>query len=515
MPAPAPDATTPDRPIGLPPPRHGPARRLVWWLIVLSLPLVVGALGLSIYRLRALQRLDRALAFAARTDPGWDAPSAFRSGPPPARPEDDLAPRLRSVALALGPNWDAAQLPGGNAPLRRRNDLLAALKGRDHRTPLPAGLAALVLADLDAVRPAVEEARGLAVGGTGFNVPPPPLPRFPSPFWPRRGLMSQAQLDMIQIESLLRSDAAAQAEAGDPDLALADLAALLRLSSYDTVYPDSGWAQSHFRVQGSRLDLLGRVLTQSAPTEGGLARVAAALEGLRSENVLLAALRADRAGYDRALAGLAGGTLTLTQALGAGSPLSGYPIPRAVVESNRAYQLEIFNSAVELARLPVRDRVRGFPVWVMGWGGGLSPTDFLSTRSTGMIYSLFEAGPRIEVQLDAARVAVAAERFRLAHGRPPANAEELVPRFLPEAPADPFTDDAPMRLQSTADGLAAYSLGRDRTDGGGRVLRRSSNGIMQEEGADWGYVVPSPDRRGLAEGATPLPRDVFAREPGP
>jgi hypothetical protein len=514
--APAPDATPSETdPIGRPPSRRGPTRRLVGLLILLCLPIVAGSLAFGVYRLHALQRLDRALALASQTDPGWNAPAVFRSGTPPARAEDDLVPLLRAVAAALGPRWNApgqyAQFPPDR---RRRYDLLRDANGPDHRHPLTAGLAAQVLGDLHALRPAPEEARRIAFIGNGFRIPPP---GGPGPGWPRLGgALTQVDWDILAVEELLRADAVAQAEAGDPDLALVDLVALLKLTSYRTAYPTAGVTLYRYRLQLELVDLLGRVLSRGSPTERGLAPLAAALADQRAEGTLLATIRADRAGYDRALADLTEGKITPAQALvGGGSPLARYPIPRAVIESNRAHQLVMYNEAVELARLPARDRVRFYPAWVGRWWGGRFATDILSTQGQGLLLPLFEEAKRVEVWLDAARVAVAAERFRLAHGRPPGDVAELVPRYLDVAPADPFAEAGPLRLRENARGLAAYSLGTDGVDGGGEVVPRSPGRDARLFPPDWGLLVPHPDRRGLPDGAAPLPRDVFAREPVP
>lgn len=63
-------------------------------------------------------------------------------------------------------------------------------------------------------------------------------------------------------------------------------------------------------------------------------------------------------------------------------------------------------------------------------------------------------------------IALAIERFRRKHGRPPKNLEELVPNFLPMVPLDPFADQ-PLRFKSSGDGLLIYSVGSDGIDNGG------------------------------------------------
>jgi hypothetical protein len=67
-------------------------------------------------------------------------------------------------------------------------------------------------------------------------------------------------------------------------------------------------------------------------------------------------------------------------------------------------------------------------------------------------------------------VALAAERYRLKHGRWPEKLDDLQP-FLRSIPIDPFGDGRPVKPKRMADGLVIYSLGRDREDNGGHLNR--------------------------------------------
>lgn len=102
---------------------------------------------------------------------------------------------------------------------------------------------------------------------------------------------------------------------------------------------------------------------------------------------------------------------------------------------------------------------------------------------------------------DATRVAIAAERFRRANGAWPEDVEQLVPRYLPTAPRDPFAD-GPLRIRTTDDGLMVYSIGADRDDDGGRhgeLARRwidpdEAGSIQQGDDAEGDWVlVPEPE----------------------
>jgi hypothetical protein len=83
---------------------------------------------------------------------------------------------------------------------------------------------------------------------------------------------------------------------------------------------------------------------------------------------------------------------------------------------------------------------------------------------------------RFEARRRGALVAVAVELYRLEHaGQPPKNLEELVPRFLPEIPDDPF-DGQPLRYRRLGKGFVVYSIGADRTDNEGKERKPGRGG---------------------------------------
>ena len=75
---------------------------------------------------------------------------------------------------------------------------------------------------------------------------------------------------------------------------------------------------------------------------------------------------------------------------------------------------------------------------------------------------LREAGGLARLRL--AQCAVAVERFRLSEGRLPAELKEVVPRFLPLVPVDPF-NDTPMRYRLLAKGYVVYVVEHERPAG--------------------------------------------------
>lgn len=97
-----------------------------------------------------------------------------------------------------------------------------------------------------------------------------------------------------------------------------------------------------------------------------------------------------------------------------------------------------------------------------------------------------------QTQTDAARVACALERFRLANGRLPEHLEALVPRFIDAIPTD-VIDGQPLRYHLNADGgYVIYSIGWNRVDDGGKpfvVDRKEGSGVDSTQG-DWVWQMP-------------------------
>ncbi|MGB2984586.1 MAG: hypothetical protein WBE26_01775 [Phycisphaerae bacterium] len=94
--------------------------------------------------------------------------------------------------------------------------------------------------------------------------------------------------------------------------------------------------------------------------------------------------------------------------------------------------------------------------------------------------------------LKAARLAVAAEQFRLKAGRLPESLDELVPQYLDAVPTDPF-DGQPMRFAVTEKGIVIYSVGANLADDGGIVAWQKT----KPHHPDVGFRLFQPQHRGL------------------
>src|SRR5262249_49754007 len=135
------------------------------------------------------------------------------------------------------------------------------------------------------------------------------------------------------------------------------------------------------------------------------------------------------------------------------------------VKHQRAALLRYLTRFVEAARLPPEPQREE----IARLEAGLAEQPLLVRAFTPGLAKIVEALRRSDAQLRCARAAVAAERYRRAHGRWPESLQELVEAgLLKEVPADPY-DGRPLRLARPGDGLVVYTVGPDLQDNGGNI----------------------------------------------
>jgi hypothetical protein len=93
---------------------------------------------------------------------------------------------------------------------------------------------------------------------------------------------------------------------------------------------------------------------------------------------------------------------------------------------------------------------------------------------TGMtmpaVVTSYAAAVRADALQRALQIGLAAEQYRVRHGKFPAELADLAPDFIPVIPTDPF-DGKPMKMKPTEHGLILYSIGPDMVDDGGSPLK--------------------------------------------
>ena len=92
---------------------------------------------------------------------------------------------------------------------------------------------------------------------------------------------------------------------------------------------------------------------------------------------------------------------------------------------------------------------------------------FLARAITPKFSNIAVTDCRTMARLDAARVALAVERYRLANGKLPESLNDLIPEFLESIPIDPF-DGKPLKYKKLDLGFVVYSVDEDEQDNGGK-----------------------------------------------
>ncbi len=125
--------------------------------------------------------------------------------------------------------------------------------------------------------------------------------------------------------------------------------------------------------------------------------------------------------------------------------------------------LECSNGAIALAKTKPQALTRYFPE-------KLNTVKHLIARQFIQVGTkLTSAEMSTNAELRALIVALACERYRLAHGTWPTSLKDLQPDYLKEIPIDPYTGKE-MIYRLLPDSVVIYSVGHDLTDNGGEVL---------------------------------------------
>lgn len=160
-----------------------------------------------------------------------------------------------------------------------------------------------------------------------------------------------------------------------------------------------------------------------------------------------------------------------------------------VVRGNQRHMTEYMDRLIAVADDPfaLLEAARD----MHGPGRGSRLYRFTTEQLAPSVARVCELHVRLIVNLRTADAAIAAERFRLAHGRFPAELAELVPDYLPAVPEDPHTGD-PLRLVSDEEGITIYAVG-EGGDNQGRLHAPRNSGVT----VDVGYRLLHPALRGL------------------
>jgi hypothetical protein len=128
-------------------------------------------------------------------------------------------------------------------------------------------------------------------------------------------------------------------------------------------------------------------------------------------------------------------------------------------------------------------------------GEQIGPYNMIAKAVTPLFGKFAQRMSHAQSAVDLARVAIALERYRLAHGAFPDSLDALSPQFMPQIPHDVINGE-PLHYRRTADGqFVLYSVGWNETDDGGVIAFRentrneTADDIDMEQG-DWVWRYP-------------------------
>jgi hypothetical protein len=470
-------------------------RRFGW--LVLTFALLV--LGLVVcHRIIGARRLSAAIAEADRLDPGWqwEDLAAKRAAVPD---DQNAAPVVLEAARLLPEDWPPKQAP--ESPRDEAKSLVDRVREVESVEQLDAALLTEVRDEVQKFGPALRAAHQLAGYRTG---------RYPDLSFEDYHLSRELNhLDRCrQVAKLLWLDAVLRAEERRAQAALASSRCLVIAGR--SIGDEPGVIAQVSRNACRQLAVKGveRTLAQGQAAEDDLAAMQQLFQDEQAQNTLLMALRGERAFRNRVMSWVDDRDLEQldqgSRGIGLGGISREHPWLNAAchwfmvgwLKENHAVMLELSTEAVEAAKLPVDDQVARLKplhrkAQAMQYEIGWPPYRYAyGATSTWGMFRIAETFATSRAELRCAIAALAAERFRLAHGRWPNTLDELVPRSLAAVPLDPF-DSKPVKLSRFDDGILIYSVGR-YGDGRGAEDRSSAPpGVeIEQKLASWKSEAP-------------------------
>jgi hypothetical protein len=495
-----------------------PRRRWVWWVVVGVgvLGLVIGPIGiwLTVVWFGGLAQLESAMAEADAIYPHWRWEDLIRQREQ-VPPEENAWPLIEQIAARYRANPYTETLERNQRFWDRWNQYLASNPNRylpaelskeledwiAHDRTLP-----LLIEQVNRRRRA--QAPWPYLGGS----PPLPYPiSIESVLWRNRSALA------IMHEHYLNQERYREAE-------IAVLAAWKVVTALDDIpseyYQSIGSGSQNWAIRRLERHLL---LTEFSQENRQIVRQLLERQQEIARQRIFWAIRAERALAHERFEQIRRGELSLTKADDWGGGSSWLPSnwgellqhylwdkPKGVLMRRFgpivlwAHQHQLHAEAIsdcnrlEKAANKSDDEVsrewksiceRRLQTWQKWWFTG-------NADSIAGISLYNDALRRSKILLEAAKAGLAAEEFRVEHGRLPHDWNELVPRYLPSIPHDSFAG-GPFQFKTTADGIVIYSVGTDRKDDGGDPER------------DIVFRVYHRDKRGLP----PVPFKPSAAEP--
>ena len=120
------------------------------------------------------------------------------------------------------------------------------------------------------------------------------------------------------------------------------------------------------------------------------------------------------------------------------------------------------------------------------------PYNILAQLLLPAVSKSVQKSTRMQLFVDAARIACALERYRIANGALPETLDALAPRFIEKLPTD-LINGEPLHYRREADGsYLIYSVGWNQTDDGGQIVwGKGSDPAVDARKGDWVWQMPA------------------------
>jgi len=286
--------------------------------------------------------------------------------------------------------------------------------------------------------------------------------------------------EMLVLEAHLR------ARQDDPQGVMESMRAIVRLAESLEKEPLLVSQLVRMTCTGIALELLGELLPHVDFSDDDLARLQAELEAVSYKEGMQRAMIGER---------VIGIEVFQNPAQFAEEVETSAKLPIGSRNDDLLKYLEFMNGIVAATRLDGPGQLEAAEDWddelsaFFDNAGLLTKVRYVFTSlMIPAVGAAVQAEHRSEALRRAAVARIAVERYRLKHGKLPDALEQLVPEFLDRLPSDPF-DDKPLRYVIRDGKPVIYSIGRDRTDDGGRGDDRFEPDVL--------FPIPAEEEEGF------------------
>lgn len=240
-------------------------------------------------------------------------------------------------------------------------------------------------------------------------------------------------------------------------------------------------------IDATGIRLIESVLRATEVSEDVLLEWNAQLARLDAEDHMKWALRGERACQISLLEDLAAGRVSA----GSGVPpaLSRIATMNVFLRPSQRKAAELLSPLVEASGDPLTLMKRARTMDEQA--GQLSARHMVLKIVTPSLSRAMMLNARLHAEFRCARAALAAERYRLAHGRLPESLDLLVPDYLEALPIDPF-DGQPLKMAITSHGVTIYAATYDENRRG-----RPPETDPAEPKSDARFRLYRPEQRGV------------------